>query len=176
MHHIRKTVCRGLAQSAVAQRRRGRVFPGIAEGDVLHKIWHGSLTAVGNGAHISHILAGVDLVLVLADAGPRGFIGRSALQIEAAGRRFCPVKGQTACDACPVDIFRQSVGAQLGCNLRESDITGVCKRLLKILLSVDAVADNGLCADLLAALAVKGPLLDIRDVFEGGAGCHQLES
>ena len=131
------------------------VFFLFSEGDAFDQIGHCGLSAVCNGAHVGHILAGIDLVSVLADTCPRGFIGRCARQVEAPGGSFGAVEGQSGKNSGLFDVFCQRFGAKLGGNLRKGDVTGVGQRFFKALGAVHAAAYDGLCADLRTALAIS---------------------
>ena len=133
------------------------------------------LAAAGDGAHIGHVLAGVDEVGVLPDAGP-GQVGLGGLaQVHVARSGADAVKFDGIRHADALGIALQRVRSQLLGDLAEGAVAGVGQGLLEAEIAVGAVAGDDLAAGLVAAVAVEGLGLDVRDLLDGRRRRDQLK-
>ena len=175
MHHVRKAAGRRAVEQTFCGACGGLVLDRITVGDLLYEVWLCGGAAVCDRAHIGHILTGVDLVRILADAGPCQLGFRRIGDIKASGGRRRAVKAVAARDADLLGIAHQRLWAELRCDLAENDVAGMGQRLFKVQRAVHAVALDGLAADDGAALAGERPGSDIRDLIQRGCSRDELE-
>ena len=174
-HHFRQSITSRTLQHPIHHLRLGLVA--VAQGvfDTFHQIGPGRLTAARHSAHEAHILAGIDQIRILADAGPGNLAVHSAGQIKAAGREGHAVKFQRLRDSQFLRVLRQNLRSQIHRQLRKGHIAGDGQGTLQGNGTVDAVAVDGVPADLAGAAAVERPGFRIRQSFQGRSRCEHFE-
>ena len=173
-HHLRQLV-RGLLLDHPVHDLGGALVGRQTAAGLLNQIGLRSLASAGDGAHVGHELTGVDEVGVLPDAGP-GQVGLGGLaQVHVARGSADAVKFNGIRHADALGVALQRVRLQLLGDLSEGAVAGVGQGLLEAEIAVGAVAGDDLAAGLVAAVAVEGLGLDVRDLLNGRRRGDQLE-
>ena len=177
MHQVGKLVGRLAGDHRLGPLGFGLIADGSAAGDAPDQIGHGRLAAIGDGAHVGQVLAGIDQIHVLADAGPGDAVFGCAAEIEGAGLRPVAVHEKGFRDPDLLCLPGQGFGPDELGDLGIGTVAGIRQGLAEGLLAVGlvALAMDDLAVDRDLARTGEGSVQDIGHGFQRGCCGDQLE-